>query len=172
MIQENGGNYIKGTSVHNQKIERLWRDVRTYCFDFFCALFAEMEVEQILDSENPAHIATLHYVFVPRINKALTNFTDAHNNQPCRSLHGQTPSQAFIRSHFQYQPNVPDEVPAIEREHIPVNLSVLNLTNGQNESLKQELTQVVPNPLLQVNDHGVSMFRRALDIVNNFLQHI
>ena len=172
MIQQNGGLHLKGKSVHNQRIERMWRDCRLFCFDFFTALFSEMECEDILDSTNSIHIAALQYVFIPRLNRALNNFSNAHNNRPCRSLHNRTPSQSFILSRLNYTPDVPEELPAIE-EHIPITLSVLNIDDGEQiERLRDELVAAVPDPLVQTPDHGIGMFRAAVQVVENFVNHV
>lgn len=172
MIQTNGGRYLKGKSVHNARIERLWRDCRLFCFDFFMALFAEMESEDILHADNNLHLAALQYVYMPRINRALDNFTQAHNNAPSRSLNNKTPSQAFILSQFQYTPDVPNDLPPIENEHVAVTLNILNLEPAQIERLKTELNISVPDPLIQTPDHGITMFQATLQIITDFVNQV
>ena len=172
MVQENGGRYMKGKSVHNARIERLWRDCRLFCFDFFMALFMEMESEDILNSGENTHLAALQYIFIPRINKALGNFTAGHNNQPSRSLHNKTPTQAFILSQFSYSPDVPDVLPPVENEHVPVTLHLLDLRNEQVIELLNELSEAIPNPFLNTPDHGIGMFTQALRIISDFINRL
>ena len=41
--------YITGSSVHNSRIERLWRDVYSSVISTFSAVFSELESNDVLD---------------------------------------------------------------------------------------------------------------------------
>lgn len=59
---------ITGSSVHNERIERMWLDVNRCVISLFAYTFRSMEQQLILDPLNEVDVYCLHYIYVPRIN--------------------------------------------------------------------------------------------------------
>lgn len=87
---------ITGRSVHNQRIERLWRDLYVACIALYHTLFLSLEDEGLLDPGSDMDLFCLHYVFLPRINHSLNVFRESYNHHPIRTAGNRTPYQLWI----------------------------------------------------------------------------
>ena len=89
------GSFIAGRSVHNTRIERLWRDVYYAVIQTFYALFYYLESMGYLDVESEVDLFCLHFVYLPRVNHALNEFSVAYNNHSLRTERCWTPLQLW-----------------------------------------------------------------------------
>ena len=86
---------ITGSSVHNQWIERLWRDTYRCVLSTFHQIFYSLEDNQVLDPTSELDLFCLHTIYQPKINSALESFTAGWNNHAITTENNKTPMQLY-----------------------------------------------------------------------------
>ncbi len=94
IVEERGaGHAIVGRSVHNQRIERLWRDLFSGCISFFYHSFYFLEDRGLLDIQDERDIYALHFSLLGVIQDQLNSFMLGWSNRGLRTEHGKSPMQ-------------------------------------------------------------------------------
>ena len=73
---------ITGSSTHNERVERMWRDLGRSVTSVYSSTFSVLERENLLDPLNEVDMFVLHFIFIPRLSKSLQDFQESWN------LHG------------------------------------------------------------------------------------
>ena len=185
MLLERGfdrGSVITGSSVHNQRIERLWRDLfRGVTYQYY-KLFYGLEALGILDPLNRVHLYALHVVYIPRINRSLEIFRKGWNNHGLSTMKNASPLQLFTLGIAKLQASgaiaidfnkivveddygVDLEGPVVaEEETVVVPRIELRLTDNGVDELQQL------NVLQDSEDSGIDIFLNALNIIEQNIE--
>ena len=87
---------ITDKSVHNQCIERLWREVNRTVANKFKNLFMYLETSGLFHSLNETHLFCLQYVYLPEINVSLAELAREWNYHGLTTAGNTTPRQLWV----------------------------------------------------------------------------
>ena len=108
MLQHRGTgrrSFIAGKSCHNQRIERLWRDIFASVIGKYYCVMWYLESRGYLNIENDLEIAVLQLVFLPRLNNSLLEWETMWDNHSIRTERNKTPNQLWLIGSLTYNPN-------------------------------------------------------------------
>ena len=186
MIEKRGSDrrsMLTGSSTdHNQRIERLWRDMHSSATLLYYRLFYHMEQQDILDPLNLLSLWALHFVYLPRINRSLTEFIHSWNNHSIRSASHKTPQQLYTAECLLLQnSNIEalDYVEAVDSNYgidpgtvatpdtgsVVVPENPIKFSDTDIQALK-----LAVNPLGVSENFGIDLYEQTLQIISTFNQ--
>ena len=149
---------LVGSSTHNQRIERLWRDVHRCVAVLFADLFRELEGDGKLNALNEVDMFCLHSVFLPRINDSLDSFTESWNNHALSTSNNLTPNQLFIEGALRQ--NMTPALPSVS----PTGTAVQMLIPQSTDPIAVPRSTFQPCQQLQLRINQMNMLRRTEDL--------
>lgn len=138
-----------------------------------------MENEGILDSTDELHLFCLHYIYLPRVQRAAAEFRNQWNNHGLSTQGAQTPLQLWQRGvlnsagagnlaiddifarneTFGINEDTPLQLQTANNITVPVNAFIVNQT-------VMDTIQETIDPLSDDGNHGIQLFLGLVNYLN------
>ena len=179
------GGYIRGPSVHNQRIERLHYDTKYSVLSYYINLFYFMEEEGILIRNDELDLYSLHFVYLKRIQNSLDEFKNAWNCHRLSTEKNMTPYQIwilgmadcnnenqravrdFVHNNQLLNYGVEGDVTAVIHRSMD-SVEIRRIDIGEKQSEISAFLKTKYNPLDNDGNHGIDIFLRVkTDVIAN-----
>ena len=151
---------ITGRSVHNVRIERLWRDLYNGCICYFHELFGLLEQADCFDPNNSIDIFALHYTYLPWIQHQLDTFLKVWSQHKMRTAKHKSPFQLWIQGML----TTTDQEAAQGMNYTNLCHEVLDEMGIASSSDNTNTTRVdLEDPHVPINSEQLLLLNRTLD---------
>ena len=173
---------VTGSSVHNERIERMWRDVHRCVIKVFSDIFTSLEMEAVLDPINEVDLYCLYHIFLPLIVKNLSEFQESWNSHALSSEGNRTPYQLLMEGLFEAVNNHEYEIGSLcasndidisqlTNEHVQVPRLSFRPCNGLTQNLEMIQATDISNAKLlytrTVETAGLHLLSGCSDCVSS-----